>query len=236
VVSSGRTDSGVHASAQVAHFVLDAKAWDPEILRRGLNALLPHSIRVLEVIGVSPDFHAQKSASKKQYSYYFQQGPSEIPSLRAYSWWIRRRLDLKAMVECASALLGRHEFKVFQASGSGPRKTTVREILEAEVTAGLPSLPYFQKVPAGWTPTPGSFNLIRVRIVGAGFLKQMVRAIAGTLLRVGEGKRPATSLRDILASQDRTEVGPTAPSRGLWLEKVWYPGVEWSVDAPASFD
>jgi tRNA pseudouridine38-40 synthase len=221
IVGSGRTDSGVHAVGQVAHFVLKEKEWDPKILQRGMNSILPISIRVLQVQEIDIEFHAQRSAEKKQYSYYFQQGPCAIPHLEPYSWWIHKRLDIEAMQRGINHLLGAHDFKPFQASGAKPGPT-VREILEARVT--------FEPVlfPATMTPisTPnwnGEIGFIRVRIMGTGFLKQMVRGIAGTLLQVGELRRDPDCFAEILKSGDRNQVGPTAPGRALWLERVWYP-------------
>ncbi len=219
VVGSGRTDSGVHAWGQVAHFILKGKYWDPKILQRGMNGILPMSIRALDVYPTPLDFHAQRSAEKKQYSFYFQQGPCALPYLEPLSWWIRKKLDLDAMNQAAHALLGEHDFKAFQASGAKPGPT-VRKILEAEMLtesivfpgAGLSSLP----------GALGSFCLVRFRVVGTGFLKQMVRGIAGTLLQVGEGRRPASCISEILKTRDRSQVGPTAPARALWLERVWY--------------
>jgi tRNA pseudouridine38-40 synthase len=220
-VGSGRTDSGVHAAGQVVHFVTREKEWDPGILKRALNSRLPGDIRVIGVQAVPIDFHAQRSALKKQYSYYFQQGPSPLPHLAPFSWWIRKRLDRAAMQRAVDHLAGEHDFKPFQASGAKV-STTVRRILEAEV---------------GWEPVafPGSphwdverFGLVRVRLVGTGFLKQMVRGIAGTLLQVGEGRRSPDCTREILESGDRSRVGQTAPGRALWLERVWYEGLDWS--------
>jgi len=211
VVGSGRTDSGVHASGQVAHFILKQKEWDPRILLRGLNGLLPRSIRVVSLCRVSLEFHAQRSAEKKQYSYYFQQGPCPLPHLEPLSWWIRKPLDLQAMSEALSALVGEHDFKPFQASGAKPGPT-VRKILEADITWQPISFPCVSH----------SLGLVRVRIVGTGFLKQMVRGIAGTLLQVGEARRPPFCMKEILGSLNRSLVGPTAPARALWLEQVWY--------------
>ncbi|MGZ3687825.1 MAG: tRNA pseudouridine(38-40) synthase TruA [Bdellovibrionota bacterium] len=212
VVSSGRTDSGVHAIGQVIHFALRNKEWDCEILRRGLNHKLRMKIQVLNLTRVAVDFHAQRSAQKKQYSYYFQQGPCPIPHLERFSWWIHKPLDLVAMNSALSHLVGEKDFKAFQASGSKPLKTTVRRILEAE---------------AKWEPVvfpmaPEGVGFVRVRIIGTGFLKQMVRGIAGTLLQVGEGRRDPDCIREILQKNDRSLVGQTAPARALWLEKVWY--------------
>ncbi|OFZ01625.1 MAG: hypothetical protein A2Z97_10390 [Bdellovibrionales bacterium GWB1_52_6] len=216
VVGSGRTDAGVHALGQVVHFVLRAKEWDTGILLRALNSLLASRIQVLEVRPVGIEFHAQRSAVKKQYSYYFQEGPAAVPHLKHYSFWVKRPLNIALMHEAVSALIGEHDFKPFQASGARPG-STVRQILEAEVTRE--SLPF----PGGALGMRHEIGLVRVRVVGTGFLKQMVRGIAGTLLQVGENRRHPACTREILASGVRAEVGPTAPARGLWLEQVWYP-------------
>jgi tRNA pseudouridine38-40 synthase len=213
VVGSGRTDSGVHAVGQVAHFVLKNKIWEPRILARGLNSALPIEIRAIAVQPIDLDFHAQRSAEKKQYSYYFQQGPCALPNLEPYSWWIHKRLDSDAMQAALDHLKGEHDFKPFQSSGAKPGPT-VRRILEAEVTRERPQFPGIAYP---------SVEFVRVRIVGTGFLKQMVRGISGTLLQVGENRRPPSDFQQILASGDRSEVGPTAPARALWLEQVWYP-------------
>lgn len=214
VVGSGRTDSGVHAVGQVAHFTLRKKEWDPRILNNGLNSILRSSIQALWVRAVPMDFHAQRSAEKKQYSYYFQQGPCAIPHLEPYSWWIKRTLDLDAMNEALSFLRGEHDFKPFQATGGPPGKSTVRRILEAEAVIEPVRFP---------ATAPDGVHFVRVRLVGTGFLKQMVRGIAGTLLQVGEGRRAPTCIREILETRDRSAVGQTAPGRALWLERVWYP-------------
>jgi len=218
VVGSGRTDSGVHAAGQIGHFVLRNKVWDPAILQKGLNSILPMSIRALEVKEVEIDFHAQHSAQKKQYSYYFQQGPCAIPHLEPFSWWIHKRLDLEAMQKGLNHLIGEHDFKAFQASGSKPGPT-VRQILEAEVSVHPVQFP--GNVPM--FPGGSEIQFIRVRLIGTGFLKQMVRSIVGTLLQVGELRRDPEVFAELLKTLDRNEVGPTAPARALWLERVWYP-------------
>jgi tRNA pseudouridine38-40 synthase len=215
VVGSGRTDAGVHAVGQVAHFVLKKKNWNPNTLKNGMNSfgILPQSIRILDVQAVDISFHAQKSAVKKQYSYYFQQGPSPLPHLEPYSWWIRKPLDVQAMSQALKTLRGKKEFKVFQASGS-KKGSTVREILETEVSLVPIQFPTLESK---------DFHLVRMRIVGTGFLKQMVRGIAGTLVQVGEGKREPSCFEEILSSGKRASLGMTAPARALWLEWVTYP-------------
>ncbi len=218
VVGSGRTDSGVHAVGQVAHFTLKEKHWEPQILHKGLNSILPQDIQVLAVKEVPLDFHAQRSAERKQYSYYFQQGPCALPHLEPFSWWIRKRLDLEAMSEALQALKGEHDFKPFQSAGAKPGPT-VRKIFEAEVIRQAIQFP-------GGVGREGEghdgLGLVCVRLIGSGFLKQMVRGIAGTLLQIGEGRRSPSAIREILESGRRTDVGPTAPGRALWLERVWY--------------
>ena len=213
ISASGRTDAGVHATGQVMHFKLERKEWDPNKLRLGLGSLLPADIRILALVPVALEFHAQRSAVKKQYSFYFQQGPTELPHLSSFSWWIRKPLDLDSMRTALGHLVGEHDFLPFRASGAAPG-TTIRTILEASL----------QWQPIGFPERvePG-FGLVRMTVVGTGFLKQMVRGIAGTLLEVGEGRAKASCTVEILEKKDRSLVGATAAPRGLWLEKVWYP-------------
>ena len=214
VVGSGRTDAGVHASGQVAHFRLETDRYTPGNLLKGLNAILPTSVQIHCLGQVPDDFHAQRTALKKQYSFYFLQGPSQVPQLSPYTWWVRRPLDGEKMQEALQCLIGEHDFLPFRAAGA-KNTGTVRVLYQAEVTRlGIPQ--------------PGCFDpeqqfLWRVRLVGSGFLKQMVRGIAGTLQQIGDGYRSPSHMRDIMRTQDRRIVGPTAPARGLWLDRVWYP-------------
>lgn len=215
VVSSGRTDAGVHASGQVAHFALPEERPD-EHFADALNTLLPETIRIVKIGRVPDSFSARRSAAK-QYSYYFQQGPSALPHLRNQTYWNRYPLNHEAMNEAVQLLTGEHDFLGFCAAGAQV-STTVRTIHEASVIR-LP------------IPEPGcfpmeSFSLIRVRLRGSGFLKQMVRNIAGTLRQIGEGRRPVEDVLIILASRDRKQAGPTAHPGGLWLDRVWYKNAE----------
>ncbi len=215
LVGSGRTDAGVNALGQVAHFWNSNPKLTPEIFRRGMNSLLPQDIRVMKAYGVPDEFHAQQSATHKQYSYFFQQGLCPLPLWMDTTWWIQKELDLQAMSEAISYLRGEHDFKPFQATGM-ELKSTVRTLLEAEVTR--------EKMPLypGADLDEEGYSIIRIRLVGTGFLKQMVRGIAGTLLQVGENRRPASDVKMILDTKDRSKVGPTAPAKGLTLERVWY--------------
>jgi tRNA pseudouridine38-40 synthase len=216
VTGSGRTDAGVHASGQIAHFRLETECFPVENLRQGLNFRLPDCVRILQLGAVPDAFHARRTLAK-QYSYYFQVGPVNLPHLQRYTMWCRRPLDGGAMGEAVRSLLGEHDFSPFASARSGA-VSPVREIREAAVTCE----------PLAW---PGAFPdgqtaVWRLRLVGSGFLKQMVRGIAGTLKLVGEGRRPAEDFAAILASGDRQAAGPTAPASGLWLERVWYPEQE----------
>src|SRR5277367_5551588 len=136
-VGSGRTDSGVHATGQVTHFVLKReKEWDSGTLKKGLNSLLGSQIRVIAVKPVPLEFHAQRSAARKQYSYYFQQGPCALPYLEPYSWWIRKKLDLEAMNAALNSFKGEHDFKPFRAAGAKPGPS-IRRVIEAEARLEL---------------------------------------------------------------------------------------------------
>ena len=215
VVGSGRTDAGVNAVGQIVHFWNSNPKLNEEIFRRGMNSLLPQDIRVMKAFRVPDDFHAQQSATHKQYSYYFQQGLCPLPLWMDTTWWIQKNLDVEAMARALAYLKGEHDFKPFQATGM-ELKSTVRNLLEAEVTREpMPSFP-------GADLNEEGYSIIRIRLVGTGFLKQMVRGIAGTLLQVGEGRRPPDDLKMILETLDRSKVGPTAPAKGLTLERVWY--------------
>lgn len=213
IVASGRTDAGVHASGQVAHFVLKEKPLPEHNLLRGLNTFLPPSIRVLSVKKTHADFHAQHDALKKQYSYYFLTGSAPAAHLYPYTTFDHRTLDVAVMHEGIQKLLGRHDFRPFQASDAKPGPTE-REIFEAEVTEA----PFG---PPGFMPLTGA-KLVRARVVGSGFLKHMVRGISGTLLQIGTGSQPPERMAEILKAQDRALVGGTAPAQGLWLERLWY--------------
>lgn len=223
VVASGRTDAGVHAVGQVVHFDLKVKTWECFKILRGLNSILPQDIRILRVVQTREDFGAQKDAIKKRYSYYYSQGEAPLSHLDRYSWWSPQKLNLDAMTEALNTLVGSHDFKPFQAAGS-PVKETVREIFEAKLE--------FQ---SEFWPSTGvlremedhRWGMVKMSLVGSGFLKQMVRAIAGTLREVGEGKRSPDTFREILSKQDRALIGQTAPSRGLWLEQVWFKNFNW---------
>lgn len=207
VIAAGRTDAGVHALEQVAHFKTSC-GLPAETLQRALNALLPHDIRILMAEEVDHGFHARFSAVAKRYEYRIWNHPVECPFSRRYSLWIPRSLDLEAMAQSALALSGEHDFSAFRASGSDVR-SSVRNVLGC-----------------GWQ-REGS--MLRFWIQATGFLRYMVRGLVGTMVDVGLGRRGPEHLRDLLAGGKRSLVGATAPARGLFLARVFYPE-PWEID------
>ncbi|MEO1912417.1 MAG: tRNA pseudouridine(38-40) synthase TruA [Myxococcales bacterium] len=202
VRGSGRTDSGVHAEGQVVALEIDWSE-EPLALLRALNGNLPRDVAVRSASATSPDFDPRRHAEGKQYRYAIWNGPARAP-LRENRWThIAQPLDLDAMGEAARGLLGIHDFACFQASGSDVLQT-VREIFSLEITGE-------------------SGAEIVVEVEGSGFLRHMVRNIAGTLIEVGRGKREPASMADLIASLDRGQAGPTAPAKGLTLVRVDYP-------------
>ncbi len=201
VHGSGRTDAGVHALGQVAHF-RTAATLPLAAFCEGLNSLLPRDIAVLEAQEAPPDFHARYTARAKTYEYRILNRPQDRQVQRHFCWWLSRPLDLHRLQTAAADLLGEHDFAAFQASGSDV-KTTVRRVLEAS-----------------WEAREGGWRIFR--ITADGFLRGMVRSLVGTLVEIGWGKRPVDDLARILASRDRRQAGPTAPAAGLYLVTVIY--------------
>jgi len=201
VHGSGRTDQGVHARGQVAHFDL-TKRWKGSILLKGLNAILPEDIRVLRAARAKPDFHARRSAVKKEYRYFIWNSPTMDPCRRYYAVHIRKSLNVKAMQAAAQRLTGRHDFAAFTANPNRVVESTVREVFLLNVSR--------------------KGSLITVRAASEGFLYKMVRSLVGLLLRVGEGTVSLDEVDVILASVTRTARVPTAPPEGLFLWQVWY--------------
>lgn len=201
VYGAGRTDSGVHARGQVVNF--DSSSWPipTERMVPALNGALPNDIAVLAAEDVSPDFHARFSALGKTYLYVVYNSRVPSPFESRYSYFMPRPLDIKAMQEAASFLVGTHDFKAFQAANS-PVKNTIRTIFQSRV----------------WQEG----NKIFFSFSGNGFLYNMVRIMVGTLLEIGLGKRHPSIMPEIINSKDRNAAGPTVPAHGLFLERVYY--------------
>lgn len=201
LVGSGRTDAGVHALGQVAHFTT-RNVLDLGSLHRALNSLLPEDILVLKVEEVDEAFHARKSAKSKVYEYRILNRPLRSVFCRSYAWHIPYPLNWEEIRRATEKLLGRHDFSSFRSTGT-PTKNAIREVFRAE-----------------WAE--GRDGLMRFEIEADGFLKQMVRAIVGTLVEVGRGKIDAEGFQRIIDSRDRRLAGPTAPAHGLFLKEVKY--------------
>lgn len=201
VIGSGRTDSGVHALAQVANFKTKSQM-TPLQFQKALNSILPKDIVIKEASDVDPDFHSQLSAKSKVYIYVIlnRSYPSALERLRA--WSIQDPLDLTRMEEAARMVIGEHDFRGFALSKLGV-KTTVRRVLSAELR----------------TKPDGR---IEFEIEATGFLKGMVRLIVGTLVQVGKGKITPEDFREILESGERRNFAIAAPAMGLFLKEVKY--------------
>ena len=225
VAGAGRTDAGVHALGQVASFKLSNTIAEGDLFR-ALNAKLPEDVRVLSVDAAAAGFNARFSARSKMYRYRISNTRVMSPFQRRFAWHISRALDMAAMNQAAQELLGEHDFSCFQAKGSPPtRKGRAEPITEKRTSRRM-------MTHAIWTEDPlaAGGRLLTFEIAGTGFLKYMVRTIVGTLVEVGDGRRSASSFRDLLDSGNRASAGPTAPPSGLYLVRVDY-----DVAAPVSF-
>jgi len=215
VAGAGRTDAGVHALAQVASCSLDHPIPTSE-LRRALNALLPPEVRVAAVDQAPEGFHARYSARGKTYRYAILNGDASPPVLHRYAWQVDHRLSIEPMSAAARALQGTHDFAVFQSAGS-PVRTTTRTIHSSRV--GTDGEPGFSGIVTSADPAA---RLILYEVSGDGFLRHMVRAIVGSLVEVGLGRREPGWFVKLLRAGSRDAAGPTAPAHGLWLVRVDY--------------
>ena len=200
LIASGRTDAGVHALAQVANFTTASKI-DLSKLHRALNGNLPEDIKISKIEEVDLKFNSRFSAKSKVYRYTILNRAFSSPFLRSTAHFLHCHLDLALMRKEARAILGRHDFTSFTASG-GKKRNSLKTIKKIKITK--------------------KNNLISIEIEADGFLYKMVRNIVGTLIEIGRGEFSRGSLKKILAAQDRKMAGPAAPARGLLLVKVKY--------------
>lgn len=201
IVGSGRTDAGVHAYAQVANFHCDTKL-GPQQLKGGLTSLTPEDIVVTNCEEVDNTFHARYDAKSKEYIYKILNRPNPAAIFRQYTWHIRAELNLEAMRSAITCLIGRHDFRAFEAAG-GQRSHAIRCVLMANLIEADNGYLLFE-------------------IEADGFLRFMVRNIVGTLIEVGLGKITPADFKRILDSKERFQAGATAPARGLFLKQVNY--------------
>lgn len=200
VNGSGRTDSGVHALGQTASFRTGSVLSLTQI-HKGLNSLLPHDIAILNAEEADPAFHAQHSAKRKTYVYRILNRPERSAMLRERAWHVHVPLDVQEMNEAARVLVGEHDFRAFAHAGITVR-STVRTVFVSKVTK--------------------KGDVIEFTIEADGFLKRMVRLIAGTLVEVGKGRITPAGFSDILARGEKTKHVHAAPARGLYLKEVRY--------------
>jgi len=202
VYGAGRTDAGVHAVGQVAHFGAEWKH-PVKSLQNACNALLPSDIAVRSLRQASDDFHARHRAVSKTYVYTILNSRIRSPLHRLYAWHVPCELNVALMAEATCNLIGVHDFAAFGSATDGT-PSTVREIMKASWDRDL------GRVVLGFT------------IRGSGFLRYMVRSLVGTLVQVGMEKIGPSDFLAILKSGDRSRSGPTAPAHGLCLQSVQY--------------
>jgi tRNA pseudouridine38-40 synthase len=209
VISSGRTDAGVHARGQVINFLTNS-AIPVERWCLALNTRLPNDIVVLTAEEVPLDFHSRKAAKRKTYCYAIR--TARFPNVfhRDFEFHHYTPLDVEAMREALECLIGEHDFSSF-CTVRTDKEIRVRTIYEARIEAAPDEMADEYKI--------GS---LRVIITGSGFLYNMVRIIVGTLFQIGEGKRASSDMRRILEARDRSQAGPTAEAIGLTLWQVEY--------------
>ncbi len=201
VYGSGRTDTGVHALAQVANFHVETKLSDNRMLY-ALNAHLPESVCLSALETCADDFHAQASALGKRYLYVARTTRFRAAFGRQHHHWVRETLDVEAMRKAAAHIVGERDFSALANAGS-PRKSNVRHVRALRIVARREHL--------------------ALLVTGNGFLYNMVRTIAGTIFEVGRGRMSADFVPELLRSGDRALAGPTAPAAGLYLLRVFYP-------------
>lgn len=200
VTGASRTDAGVHALGQIASAQVPF-AHPVDAIQRALNIRLPLDVRVLAVAEAAPGFHARFDARGKRYRYRIATTPIVLPMKRWFVWHVPEPLDVDAMREAARSLVGAHDFASFQATGSSVVDTR-REIRRLDLV--------------------GAGDELHIEIEGDGFLRHMVRIMAGSLVDVGVGTRPVAWLAEAIESRNRRAAGRTAPPSGLVLERVFY--------------
>lgn len=200
IVGSGRTDSGVHAEGQTANFHME-KDFPAEKMYLALNTFLPPDVKVTESKKVSDGFNACRSAKKKTYIYRFYKSKAELPLLERYAYRINPDVNVEKMREVAEVYKGEHDFRCFKASGSGAL-TSVRTIYDISIAEN------------GIETT--------LSVTGNGFLYNMVRILAGTLLKAAEGKFDVEDALRSLSLKKRELCGTTLPAKGLCLYSVEY--------------
>jgi tRNA pseudouridine38-40 synthase len=224
LIGASRTDSGVHARAQVANFRIDSNLGLDNI-KNGLNSLLPRCISIISAEEVSLKFHSGFDSIEKLYKYTIVNGKSRSPLLERYAAFVPYDLNIIAMKKAARYLIGRKDFKSFQASDK-KYKSSIRSIKKIEIIERPESFsashPEEHIRFAHCKLRDEGSRIIEIYIKADGFLYNMARNIVGTLIEVGRGRFKPEKVKEILEGRHRALAGQTAPAKGLCLEKVFY--------------
>jgi tRNA pseudouridine38-40 synthase len=221
VTAAGRTDAGVHALGQVVGISTQTRLSNDD-LHRALNAILPDDIAVVSVEDAREGFHATYDALAKRYRYHIHNARAPSVFDRHYAWHYPHPLDDAAMHEAGQALVGRHDFSSFESAGS-ERPDSVRTITELTTIRHVDEfLRNSKSAVSEKLPHVPTSDRVTIEVAGDGFLYNMVRAIVGTLIEVGAGKRSIEWPAEVLAARDRRAAGQTAPPHGLFLVGVAY--------------
>lgn len=212
-LASSRTDAGVHALAQTA--VIRTTAWNApaDRLPLAVNCYLPSTVVVRDVRQVPNSFHPLRDSIGKRYRYQIYNSRKDDPIGNKTHWWVKRRVNLDTLREAADLLIGTHDFMSLQTSGS-PRSSTIRTIRSLEIT----SQPHMDG------------QMIYLEVQADGFLYNMMRNIAGTLVQVGVGRKKPEWVNEVLQARDRQYAGQTAPPQGLFLLEVYFREGAFSLD------
>ena len=203
VKGCSRTDAGVHARSQLATIKLNSEH-APFKIQKGLNALTPESLSVVDAVEVDPEFHLRKEVAGKRYVYQIHSGKFPPALEKNYFWWLKQIPDLKLMHQASRILIGQKDFSGFR-SRNCCSPNTIKTITSIEFTSY----------------TYQNAQRIQISVTGDGFLKNMVRIIVGSLVNVGTGKLNMNALEEALLTKQRKLIGMTAPAHGLVLDHVF---------------
>ncbi len=228
VVGAGRTDTGVGAVGYVAHFEVPAEL-DAQWLCCKLNAILPHQIAVQEVVPATPEFHARFHATRREYTYFLHRRKDPFACGWSYLYGYPG-LDFELMDRAAALLAGTHDFSSFQKKGSDNR-TTICTVFEAGWHPYVPthvsilghSDSLYRQFPEGGVSAGVQSDYWYFRISADRFLRNMVRAIVGTLLEVGRGRRTLEGFAELIGGGSRSDAGESAPGHALFFSRIEYP-------------
>ncbi len=220
LVGSSRTDSGVHAIEYKTNFICTVPI-PLERIKIAVNGRLPADIRILSAEEVSMDFHARFGSKQKTYVYRIIEGVEESPFAVDYFYQVKKKLDVEKMKAAASAIEGTHDFASFQSASITKMLTTVRTVFKVDIKVWELE----NDTEMGGMLSPTDFfgerkRFIDISVTGDGFLYNMVRIIAGTLVDVGSGKIDGADMTRIIEAKERNAAGHTAPAAGLYLKEI----------------